>query len=277
LSHKTRPRLVYPSIFDSRAVGNLHDRQFKLFIWLVTNADDDGLAPIWPELLASRPHISRPISPDEAMIDLHAIETAGLIQLYESGDEQFYYLKNWPEYQRIRPERYLGNNYPQPKGWKPQKPPANKGGRKKAKGSQPTDNRTSTNVQPQGQGQGQRQGQGQGEGQGDADPPPDGDAPSLSDDEINSLIEHLNQKATASFPVKPHLWRQVFNNLDSLDEPFTFEDCKQVIDGRVELWKHEPSMAAHLNPTTIFNPKKFFSYLGAGTQAGDSWEGWVDD
>jgi hypothetical protein len=78
----------------------------------------------------------------------------------------------------------------------------------------------------------------------------------------------LGADRSGDVQVKPHLWRQVFKNLDSLGEPFTFEDCKQVIDGRVELWKHEPSMAAHLNPTTIFNPKKFFSYLGAGTRAG---------
>lgn len=46
-----------------------------------------------------------------------------------------------------------------------------------------------------------------------------------------------------------------------LNEGFTIDDCKKVIDIKTEQWLNNPDMAKYLRPETLFKPSHFESYL----------------
>ena len=46
-----------------------------------------------------------------------------------------------------------------------------------------------------------------------------------------------------------------------LDEGYTVDDFKTVIDKKVKAWKDDPKMSAYLRPETLFRPSHFESYL----------------
>lgn len=46
-----------------------------------------------------------------------------------------------------------------------------------------------------------------------------------------------------------------------LNEGFTIDDCKKVIDIKMEQWLNHPDMAKYLRPETLFRPSHFESYL----------------
>jgi uncharacterized phage protein (TIGR02220 family) len=45
-------------------------------------------------------------------------------------------------------------------------------------------------------------------------------------------------------------------------EESTLEECRAVIDAKVEAWQHDPKMREYLRPATLFNATKFANYVG---------------
>ena len=46
-----------------------------------------------------------------------------------------------------------------------------------------------------------------------------------------------------------------------LNDGFTIEDCKKVIDIKVAQWLNDPKMNTYLRPSTLFRQSKFEEYL----------------
>ena len=80
-----------------------------------------------------------------------------------------------------------------------------------------------------------------------------------ADTEATEVIEYLNAKtgssyrATTEANVKPIRAR--------LNDNYTVEDCKRVIDSKVGQWLNNPDMVKYLRPETLFRPSKFEGYL----------------
>tara|TARA_B100000809_G_C15056820_1_gene500941 strand:- start:330 stop:1085 length:756 start_codon:yes stop_codon:yes gene_type:complete len=61
---------------------------------------------------------------------------------------------------------------------------------------------------------------------------------------------------------KRNLNPNTYNNLTSnILKNNSLEDVKKVIANRYAVWKDEPKMSMHLNPSTLFRPKNFAKYL----------------
>ena len=79
------------------------------------------------------------------------------------------------------------------------------------------------------------------------------------DKEAAEVIEYLNAKtgssyrATTEANIKPIRAR--------LNDNYTVEDCKRVIDSKVGQWLNNPEMNKFLRPETLFRPSKFEGYL----------------
>lgn len=72
------------------------------------------------------------------------------------------------------------------------------------------------------------------------------------------IINYLNQKTDSSF--KPD--SKSSNHITArLKEGFTVDDCKLVIDNRVDAWINDPERRQYLRPQTLFNAEKFEGYL----------------
>lgn len=80
-----------------------------------------------------------------------------------------------------------------------------------------------------------------------------------ADTEAIEVIDYLNTKtgssyrATTEANVKPIRAR--------LNDGFTVEDCKKVIDTKSGQWLNNPDMVKYLRPATLFSPSKFEGYL----------------
>nr|DAR94576.1 MAG TPA: hypothetical protein [Caudoviricetes sp.] len=80
-----------------------------------------------------------------------------------------------------------------------------------------------------------------------------------ADTEATEVLEYLNAKtgskyrASTEANVKPIRAR--------LNDNYTVEDCKRVIDIKVGQWLNNPEMEKFLRPETLFRPSKFESYI----------------
>ena len=80
-----------------------------------------------------------------------------------------------------------------------------------------------------------------------------------ADKEAGEVIDYLNTKtgsnyrATTGANIKPIRAR--------LNDGFSVEDCKNVIDTKSGQWLNNPDMVKYLRPATLFSPSKFEGYL----------------
>ena len=79
-----------------------------------------------------------------------------------------------------------------------------------------------------------------------------------NENEIEGVIEYLNKKASKKFNIKTDAHRKFINA--RFKEGFTVDDCKKVIDKKVNEWKGT-EMDQYLRPETLFRPSKFEGYL----------------
>jgi uncharacterized phage protein (TIGR02220 family) len=94
---------------------------------------------------------------------------------------------------------------------------------------------------------------------------------SVSPDVI-AILDHLNEKTGKRY-------RAVNANVALIAARLgesTIDECRAVIDAKVEAWQHDDKMCQYLRPATLFNATKFANYvgeLGASSKAnGRDWE-----
>lgn len=77
--------------------------------------------------------------------------------------------------------------------------------------------------------------------------------------DVIDIVEHLNIRSGRKFNAQ----RQQTANLviSRLKEGFSIEDCKKVIDCKVEKWGNDDKMRPYLRPETLFAASKFEGYL----------------
>jgi uncharacterized phage protein (TIGR02220 family) len=86
------------------------------------------------------------------------------------------------------------------------------------------------------------------------------------------ILEYLNEKAAKNFkPVKANL-----SLITARLSEATADECRAVIDAKVQEWQNDPKMCGYLRPETLFGAVKFAGYLGqlgsSGTAAAKGWE-----
>ena len=96
-------RIIKESIRTSRTINKLTDFQFRLWIYLITYADDFGRGEADPELLKGfvfprRPRVTEK-DIEKALADLAGM---GCILLYEVDGESYFCFPNWGDHQRVR-------------------------------------------------------------------------------------------------------------------------------------------------------------------------------
>ena len=77
-------------------------------------------------------------------------------------------------------------------------------------------------------------------------------------DTIKEIIEYLNSKSFKKYRATPEKTKRLIRA--RLNEGFTVEDFKKVIDTKVTEWLNDPKMNTYLRPETLFGTK-FESYL----------------
>lgn len=96
-----RIRSIKPEIHQDEAIGDLSDSAFRLFIGLITQADDHGRLKGGLTLISAQVWPYRPRPTGEVDTLLSELEKAALIQRYEVGGKPYICLPGWAEHQRI--------------------------------------------------------------------------------------------------------------------------------------------------------------------------------
>jgi len=93
--------MLDPGIWDSEQVQSLTPRQFKVFIYLISSADDDGRLKATWTLFPARIFPLGGVSSEDIRGDIDLMHTMGLIEVYGDDRTQYIAHPNWTTYQKI--------------------------------------------------------------------------------------------------------------------------------------------------------------------------------
>ena len=111
-----RIRTLKPEALQHRKVGKLTDRQFRLWVGMITQADDDGRLVAEPEQIRVQffAYHTR-VKTTEIATALEAIADVGLIGLYSANNVRYAYFPSWVDHQRIHSCHYTPSRLPAPR------------------------------------------------------------------------------------------------------------------------------------------------------------------
>ncbi len=222
-----RIRTVKPEIHSHRKTGPLSDRDFRVFLGLITQADDEGRLVAEPAqlravLFAYHPRV-RLADVADALGRLAAL---ALIQLYAVAGVRYAWLRSWADHQRIHKHHWTPSKLPAP-------PPVY---------TNPGDVPDQYGTDTAG-----REGNGT-EGIGTPQTPQGG----------IEWLDTLNREAGTHFKPTDSNLRAIRARLR---EGHTLADAEAVVRTKVAEWRGT-DFAKYLRPSTLFGPK-FDSYLQA--------------
>lgn len=96
-------RIIKESITTSEKLASLSDFEFRLWIGLITQADDAGRGDARPAIIKGRifPFRER-LTIKDISCSLRALADKGCINLYEIDGGSYFYFPNWSRHQRVR-------------------------------------------------------------------------------------------------------------------------------------------------------------------------------
>lgn len=96
-------RVLKDSIRTSRSVNSLTDFQFRVWVYLITYADDFGRGSADPELLKGIVFTRRKgMTEQQISKALDDLANMGMINIYAVDGESFFCFPNWSKHQRIQ-------------------------------------------------------------------------------------------------------------------------------------------------------------------------------
>ena len=105
-------RVIKESIRTSKKVNALSDFEFRLWLYLITYADDYGRGSADPELLKGLVFPRRKgITEKQIQMALDSLANTGMVVLYEADEEPFFYFPNWDKHQRVQSKK---SRFPDP-------------------------------------------------------------------------------------------------------------------------------------------------------------------
>lgn len=112
-------RIIKESICTSDSVAQMTDFEFRLWIGLITQADDAGRGDARPAIIKGSVFpLRETVTARQVAQALHGLATKGIVSLYEVGGKPYFVLPTWAAHQRIRdckpkyPEPPLENDIP---------------------------------------------------------------------------------------------------------------------------------------------------------------------
>ena len=96
-------RIIKESICTSDKIASLTDFEFRVWIGLITQADDAGRGDARPAIIKGRifPLRNR-VTSKEIDAAVHGLAAKGCVSLYTVGGKPYFWFPTWSEHQRIR-------------------------------------------------------------------------------------------------------------------------------------------------------------------------------
>lgn len=105
-------RIIKESLCSSDKISSLTDFEFRLWVGLITQADDMGRGDARPSIIKGRVFPLRDrITNKDIDIALHGLAAKGCVSLYTVGGKPYFWFPTWGKHQRIRDSKA---KYPSP-------------------------------------------------------------------------------------------------------------------------------------------------------------------
>lgn len=96
-------RIIKESAFLSDKIAQLSDFEFRLWVGLITQADDAGRGDARPAIIKGHVFALRDrVTIKDIDAAVHALAAAGCVSLYTVGGKPYYEFPSWSRHQRIR-------------------------------------------------------------------------------------------------------------------------------------------------------------------------------
>ena len=96
-------RIIKESAFTSDKIAELSDFEFRLWVGLITVADDAGRGDARPAIIKGRVFALRDrVTVKDIDASLHGLAAKGCISLYTVGGKSYFLFPTWAEHQRVR-------------------------------------------------------------------------------------------------------------------------------------------------------------------------------
>jgi hypothetical protein len=123
-----RIRTLKPEALQHRKVGKLSDRAFRLWVALITQADDHGRFLVdWDYLKVVIWGYHRKVTTRDVQQAMTEITQTGMVRIWDTGGQRYGYFPSWADHQRVQhPSPSLLPAPPElelPKGHNPDPPP----------------------------------------------------------------------------------------------------------------------------------------------------------
>ena len=96
-------RIIKESLCTSEKISELTDFEFRLWIGLITQADDAGRGDARPAIIKGRVFPLRErVTAKDIDASLHALAAKGCVSLYTVGGKPYFWFPGWADHQRVR-------------------------------------------------------------------------------------------------------------------------------------------------------------------------------
>lgn len=96
-------RIIKESAFESDKIASLSDFEFRLWVGLITQADDAGRGDARPAIIKGRVFALRDkTTANDIDNALHALAAAGCIDIYNVDGRPYFMFPSWADHQRVR-------------------------------------------------------------------------------------------------------------------------------------------------------------------------------
>ncbi len=230
-------RIIKESICASDEIDNLTWFEEVLFYRLIVKCDDFGRYDGRPKIIKGQCFPLKDITVKDIEKGLNKLSAEGLVKLYTVDERPFLQLTTWSKHQTIRNKK---SKYPSVEDGKLQT-------------STLESNCMQLNVNvPVIQSNPIRI-------QSESETPAEPDPKAVLTENAKEVIDYLNSKAGTKYRYSETSLRHIRARLN---EKYSVDDCKAVIDKKTAEWMGDAKMQQYLRPETLFG-SKFENYLNA--------------
>lgn len=104
--------MIYPGLWNHRKFYGISSDAFRVWVWMVSQADDEGRAEYYPGLVAQVPFLGCPLDEAAAIKAINEVAERGLADLYDANGRSYYQLHDWEDFQTIRRDRLVPSTCP---------------------------------------------------------------------------------------------------------------------------------------------------------------------
>jgi uncharacterized phage protein (TIGR02220 family) len=234
-----RIRTIKPEFWTSGQVVDCSLIARLLFIGIWNFCDDHGVHPASIKRLKMEVFPSDSIRDDELRAMIDELQAAGLLYTYQVDEKEYWQVTGWAAHQKIDKPTY---RHPLPEA------------RVKVTNS----TRTCRVVAEQSSNSRRALDEHSGSARLGNGKESKGSNTLSGSPDVITVLDYLNEKAGKRY-------RAVHANVALIAARLgesTIDECRAVIDAKVEAWQHDGKMCRYLRPATLFNATKFANYVG---------------